>query len=80
MASITLNNKALERYYRMLKDLDDLSKKKLILKLTESLETKEDEIELRLLFGAWKDSRDSDEIINEIYAARVNKTDNPCFE
>ncbi|MDR7130821.1 hypothetical protein J2X69_003180 [Algoriphagus sp. 4150] len=80
MANLTLNNKALEKYFGLLKGLDNLSKKKLIIKLTESLEVKEEKVDLNTLFGAWEDNRDSDEIIKEIREARVEKTENPDFE
>ena len=52
MANLTLNNKTLEKYFGMLRGLDNLSKKKLIIKLTESLEIKEEKVDLKTLFGA----------------------------
>lgn len=80
MASLTLNNKALEKYFNLLKGLDNLSKKKLIIKLTESLDMKEDKVDLQMLFGAWEDQRDSDEIIKEIRESRKEKKENIGFE
>jgi len=80
MANLTLNNKTLEKYFGMLRGLDNLSKKKLIIKLTESLEIKEEKVDLRSLFGAWEDDKDSDEIIKEIRESRVEKADDPGFE
>lgn len=80
MASLTLNNKTLEKYFALLKDLDNLSKKKLIIKLTESLEIKEEKVDLRSLFGAWEDDKDSDEIIKEIRESRVEKAEDLGFE
>lgn len=79
MANVTLNNKALEKYFGLLKGLDNLSKKKLIIKLTESLEIKEDKVDLRSLFGAWEDNKDSDEIIKEIRESRIEKVENSRF-
>lgn len=80
MASLTLNNKTLEKYFNLLKGLDNPSKKKLIIKLTESLEVKEEQVDLRMLFGAWEDSRDSDAIIEQIRESRMEKTENIGFE
>jgi hypothetical protein len=80
MANLTLNNKALEKYFGLLKGLDNLSKKKLIIKLTESLEVKKEKVDLNTLFGAWEDNRDADEIIKEIRESRVEKSENTDFE
>lgn len=80
MANLTLNNKTLEKYFGLLKGLDNLSKKKLIIKLTESLEIKEEKVDLRSLFGAWEDEKDSDEIIKEIRESRVEKAEDLGFE
>ncbi|MCC5920184.1 MAG: hypothetical protein LAT68_07895 [Cyclobacteriaceae bacterium] len=80
MANLTLSNKALERYFGILKGLDNHSKKKLIIRLTESLDLNEKKVDLRRLYGAWDDDRDSDEIINEIKASRIEKVENPGFE
>lgn len=80
MANLTLNNKTLEKYFGMLRGLDNLSKKKLIIKLTESLEIKEEKVDLKTLFGAWEDIKDSDEIIKEIRESRVEKLEDSGFE
>ncbi|MEX2592818.1 MAG: hypothetical protein WD426_08585 [Anditalea sp.] len=70
----------MEKYFGLLKGLDNLSKKKLIIKLTESLEVKEEKVDLLTLFGAWEDNKDSDEIIREIRESRIEKTENSGFE
>lgn len=75
MGSLNLNNKTLEQYFGLLKGLDNLSKKKLIIKLTESLETEEVKEDLETIFGAREDSKDSDEIIKDIRESRVEKVD-----
>ncbi|MFC3414776.1 hypothetical protein [Algoriphagus hitonicola] len=80
MANLTLNNRTLEKYFGMLRGLDNLSKKKLIIKLTESLEIKEEKVDLKTLFGAWEDNKDSDEIIKEIRESRVEKAEDLGFE
>jgi hypothetical protein len=80
MANLTVNNKTLEKYFGLLKGLDNLSKKKLIIKLTESLEVKEEKVDLNTLFGAWEDNKDSDEINKEIRESRIEKAENFDFE
>lgn len=80
MGTLTLNNKTLEKYFGLLKGLDNLSKKKLIIKLTESLETEVEKGDLKTIFGAWEDDKDSDEIIKEIRKSRVEKADNVGFQ
>lgn len=80
MANLTSNNKTLEKYFGLLKGLDNLSKKKMIIKLTESLEMKEEKVDLRSLFGAWEDDKDADEIIKEIRESRVEKSEDLGFE
>jgi len=73
LGNISINNKALDKYFGLLRRLDNSAKKKLIIKLTESLEFEKEDSDLKSLFGAWEDSRDSDEIIKEINESRVNK-------
>ena len=69
----SISNKAIERYFSFFKKLDLVTKKKLIIKLTESIEPESDKpFNLKKLFGAWEDSRDSDEIIKDIRESRVN--------
>lgn len=72
--SIALTNKTIDKYFGFLTKLDNVSKKRLIIKLTESIEDKEQsKFYLKSLYGAWSDSRSSDEIIQEIRDARVDK-------
>ena len=79
--SIALSNKTIEKYFSFLTKLDNNSKKKLIIKLTESIETgDEGKFDLRSLFGAWIDDKDSDEIIKEILESRVEKQNLPDFQ
>ncbi len=80
MGNLTLNNKTLEKYFGLLNSLDNLSKKKLIIKLTESLDIKEEKVDLKTLFGAWEDTKESEEIIEEIRKSRVEKTNIESFE
>jgi len=71
---ITLKNTTIDKYFSFLTRLDNSSKKRLIVKLTESIEVKEkSSFDLRSLFGAWEDKRSSDEIISDIKKSRVEK-------
>lgn len=78
--SVAITNKTIDKYFGFLTRLDNNSKKRLIIKLTESIEIKEDNsFNLNSLFGAWEDSRDSDEIIRDIRESRVEKNDLEAF-
>jgi len=71
---LVLTNRAIDKYFGFLTKLDNDSKKKLIVKLTESIDVKEDKgFDLRSLYGAWDDPKDSDEIIKEIEESRNDK-------
>ena len=71
--SLALTNKAIDKYFGFLTRLDNSSKKKLILKLSESINVKDKgKFNLRSLYGAWEDQRDSDEIIKEIRESRID--------
>jgi len=73
---LALNNTTIDKYFGFLKRLDNMTKKRLIIKLTESIEVKEKKhFDLASLYGAWEDSRSSDEIINDIKTSRVEKKD-----
>lgn len=77
---LALTNSAIDKYFRFLSGLDNGSKKKLIVKLTESIEEKMGKtVSLKELSGAWEDSRDSDEIIRDIRNSRVEKQNDVEF-
>jgi len=72
--SVEITNKTITKYFGFLRKLDNNSKKRLIIKLTESIETKDDSsFEINSLYGAWEDSKDSDQIIKEIRDSRIEK-------
>ncbi len=74
---LVLTDKTIDKYFRFLSGLDNVSKKKLIIKLTESIKEKGKlPVSLKDLSMAWEDSRDSDQIIEEIRNSRVDKQDN----
>lgn len=71
---LALTNKTIDKYFGFLRRLDNGSKKRLIIRLTESIEDKKKTaISLKDLSGRWEDSRNSDEIIKEIRNSRVEK-------
>ena len=77
MGGLTISNKILDKYFGYLKNLDNNTKKNLITKLNESIETNsKKEFDINSLFGAWEDERTSDEIISEIKSSRVEKLNN----
>ncbi|MDP1623313.1 MAG: hypothetical protein Q8M08_13350 [Bacteroidales bacterium] len=64
----------MDKYFGILKNLDINSKKKLIIKLTESIQTKTKvTYSIDELYGVWQDSRKADDIIDYIESSRVNK-------
>ena len=74
--SLAVTNNTIDKYFGFLTKLDNVSKKKLIVKLTESIEIKEDKsYNLNYFYGAWDDSRSSDEINKDIRNSRVDKND-----
>jgi hypothetical protein len=75
---LALSYRTIEKYFAFLWRLDTNSKKRLIIKLTESIDPNSvDKNKPQTLFGAWEDSRDSDDIIEDILAARVNSDNLP---
>ena len=80
MTTIALNNKSIDTFFGFLSKIDTNSKKRLIIKLTESIEEKEiDKRNIQSLFGAWIDGRDSDAIAEEIRSDRTTNRENLDF-
>ncbi|HDR51588.1 MAG TPA: hypothetical protein ENN90_08205 [Mariniphaga anaerophila] len=80
MMSLALTNSTIDKYFRFLTKLDNVSKKKLIVKLTESIEVREEsDFDLASLYGAWEDSKTSDEILKDIRESRIEKNDISYF-
>jgi hypothetical protein len=81
MTGLVISNRAIDNYFRFLRRLDINSKKRLIIKLTESIDSKDFEaFELRSIYGKWEDSRDSDEIIKSIKDSRSDNKEIEKFE
>jgi len=74
MKTITINNRSIDTFFGFLSHLDINSKRRLIMKLTESIDEPDNKKKnLKTLFGSWIDNRDSDSIIKDILDSRVNK-------
>ncbi|MCF8374376.1 MAG: hypothetical protein K9H64_22325 [Bacteroidales bacterium] len=70
---IAVENKKVNRYFRFMKNWDSKSKRDLIIKLIDSFEDKnENQYDFSACFGAWEDSRNADEIIDDIRSSRIN--------
>jgi len=73
MGSLAITNKTMDKYFGYLRSLDNNSKRRLISKLSESMKVRDDvSFDLKSIFGAWEDTKDSDIIIKEIRESRVN--------
>ena len=76
MGNLTITTKVLEKYFEFLVKFDNNTKKKLILKLTNSLKLEEPKsFDLTSLFGAWKDDKRPKETINDIRNSRFEAKD-----
>ncbi len=76
MENLTITNKVLDKYFEYLLRFDNSTKKKLIIKLTNSLDFKDEKVfDIKSLFGAWKDDKSTKEIIDEIRNSRVEPRD-----
>ncbi|MDD4969640.1 MAG: hypothetical protein PHT07_09445 [Paludibacter sp.] len=77
MITIHLNSKSLNIFFGFLYKMDNSTKKKLIIKLTESIkDTETDKKSIAPLFGSWDDTRDTELIIKEIRDSRTSNRDN----
>jgi len=76
MGNLAVNNSTLDKYFGILKNLDVDSKKNLIIKLTKSIQSNpKSKLSLNKIYGSWQDSRNADEIIEEIEQSRFNNRD-----
>ncbi len=83
MGNLTITNRVLERYIKLLLRFDNKTKKKMIAQLTNSLELKNASsasTDIAALFGAWEDDRTTAEIIEEIRKSRIEPTDKENLE
>ena len=70
---IRTENRKVNSFFKYMKNWDNKSKKDLINKLTESIDTEStSKSDFSSGFGAWIDTRTADEIIDDIYSSRVN--------
>ena len=68
--SAAIPTSTIEGYLSHLQNWDYDSKKELIIRLVESLESPKPK-DFSACFGAWQDDRDAEEIVREIYEART---------
>jgi len=74
MENLTISESTLNKYFGILENLDINSKKRLIIKLTKSIDSiPKPKRKIDDIFGAWQDSRTAEEIIEEIETSRYNK-------
>lgn len=74
----TIGNKIVDSYFKVMKNWDNETKKNLIIKLTQSIDTKDKkQRDFSSCFGAWEDNRTADQINEDLKADRV---DNPEIE
>ena len=66
-------NKLVDSYFRFMKNWDNETKKNLIIKLTQSIDsTDKENRDFSSCFGAWDDNRTADEIMEDLRADRVD--------
>lgn len=71
--AIATENKLVDSYFRLMKNWNNETKKSLIIKLTQSIDTKKNkQRNFSSCFGAWDDTRTADEIIEDLKSDRVN--------
>ncbi|MEQ8582365.1 MAG: hypothetical protein RIC30_01985 [Marinoscillum sp.] len=81
MATLKISDKSISRYFGFLKNMDTQSKKKLIIQLTDSIESKETTKKgIDHLFGAWEDTKTAEEMISEIRGSRTQNREIEGFE
>ena len=67
-----IENKLVESYFELMKNWDNETKKKLMIKLMRSIDSNDKKSDFSSCFGAWEDTRTANEIIQDIRANRVN--------
>lgn len=81
MGQLALSTQLIEKYFKFLFQFDRPTRQNLAERLSKTLEIdSKKERDLSHFFGAWKDDRDSDQIIQEIRLSRVDKNMGPHFE
>ena len=68
-----IGNKLVDIYFRFMKNWDNETKKNLIIKLTQSIDSENTkQRDFSSCFGVWDDNRTAEEIIEDLKADRVN--------
>ena len=75
-----MENRKVDNYPQFMQNWNNESKKNLIIKLTQSIGVEtEKERDFSSCFGAWVDNRTTDEVVEDIRAARVNNRETEEF-
>ncbi len=75
-----LTYKILDKYFRFLFRLDNKSKKRLIIRLIETIEVRSGKKhDFKELFGAWEGNEKAEDIISEIKRSRVENREMEDF-
>lgn len=68
-----VTNKMVKSYFRYMRNWDTNTKKDLIIKLTESIDSNPiEKFDFSSCYGAWEDSRSADEIMDDLKSDRKN--------
>jgi hypothetical protein len=71
--NLAVTNRMVNNYFRYMRNWDADTKKNLIIKLTASIDSKQQNaFDFSSCFGAWVDDRSADDIINDLRADRLN--------
>ncbi len=72
----TVNKSKASSYFQILKHLDNKTMKEIIDIMKVSIETPEKKNnDFSACFGTWEDDRSVDQIVDDIYSARVNSSE-----
>lgn len=73
MSQLSISNKMPDKYFRLFRNLDLASKKKLVNKLTNSIKVEsETKANLKNMSDSWIDDRNANEIVEDIRKSSVN--------
>ena len=76
--NISITTDEVDSYFQLVRNWDYRAKKKLIVRLVESLEPTAT-TDFSACFGAWQDDREAEDIVREIEHARQNVRDIEAF-
>jgi len=77
--TMQFSNKIVNNYINVMRTWDTEAKKKVIMKLTESINNSSIKHDFSDTFGKWEDEKNADEIIKEIHNNRLNNNNLVSF-